>query len=178
VTAPAESLRFPIGRFAMPAAFTVEAAVAHVATIRELPARLRAAVAGLTEAQLDTPYREGGWTVRQVVHHLADSHLHAYLRSKFAYTEDVPTIMPYEEAVWATLPDTALPVDGSLAILDGLHRRWTALLDALDDETWQRAYYHPESAMQWPLWKVAALYAWHSRHHVAHITTLREREGW
>jgi hypothetical protein len=178
MTAPADALRFPTGRFSMPEAFSAEDAAANIAAIRELPARLRAAVEGLTDRQLDTPYREGGWTARQVVHHVADSHLHAYLRCKFACTEDIPTIMPYEEAVWATLPDTSLPVAVSLSILDGLHARWMALFDALDDESWQRAYYHPESAMQWPLWRVAALYAWHSRHHVAHITALREREGW
>lgn len=173
-----DDARFPIGKFVAPPGYQPHAVAAHLAVLRELPDRLRAAVAGLDATRLDTPYREGGWTPRQVVHHVADSHTHAYLRSKHALTEDVPTIKPYDEAVWAALPDARLPLAPSFAVLDGIHTRWVALLESLDDAAWQRAYYHPESAAHWPLWKVAALYDWHARHHVAHITTLRERMRW
>lgn len=173
-----ETLRFPVGRFTMPEARSADGIARQIVTLGELPRVIRAAVDGLDASQLDTQYRDGGWTVRQVVHHVADSHLHAYTRCKFALTEETPTIKPYEEAIWATLPDTALEVAPSLAILDGLHARWVALLESLDGAAWERAYYHPESKLHWPIWKVAALYAWHCRHHVAHVTALRERMGW
>jgi len=147
-----------------------------VAVIAELPTRLRAAVAGLTDAQLDTPYRPGGWTVRQVVHHVADSHLNAYIRLKFALTEEKPAIKPYDQDAWAGLADSRLPVEMSLATLDGVHARWTGLYRSLTDEQFGRTFRHPEIGTV-TLDRQLQMYAWHGRHHVAHITALREREG-
>jgi hypothetical protein len=148
-----------------------------VAAIAELPMRMRAAVAGLTDAQLETPYRPGGWTVRQVVHHVADSHLHAYIRLKFALTEEQPTIKPYDQDAWAALPDCRLPIEASLALLDGVHARWAALYRSLAPEQFERVFHHPETGLVTVDGQLQ-LYAWHSRHHVAHITSLRAREGW
>jgi len=151
---------------------------ANMHTLRLLPQRLTAAVAGLSDHQLDTPYREGGWTVRQVVHHLADSHANAYVRCKLALTEDWPTIKPYDQAAWAELSDSRwLPIDVSLSFLSALHQRWVALFESLSDEDFRRGYNHPESGRQ-NLAHVLALYDWHSRHHTAHITSLRARMGW
>jgi uncharacterized damage-inducible protein DinB len=171
-------LRYPAGRFQPPAASTADTRAAQIETLRLLPERLRAAVTGLSKAQLDTPYREGGWTVRQVVHHLADSHANSVIRFKLALTEDWPTVKPYDEAAWARLPDSsALAIDGSLVFLDALHARWVALLASLAEADFERGYMHPENGRQ-TLAYALALYAWHSRHHTAHITSLREREGW
>ena len=151
---------------------------AHVHTLRQLPERLRAAVAGLTDQQLDTPYREGGWTLRQVVHHLGDSHANCYIRFKLALTEDWPIIKPYDEVAWANLADSRrLPVGVSLDLVAALHVRWVALLEALSDEDFQKGFEHPALGRQ-NLAKVLALYDWHSRHHTAHITSLRTRRGW
>ena len=149
----------------------------HVHTVKELPAAIRAAVSGLTEPQLDTPYRPGGWTVRQVVHHLADSHLHAFIRLKWALTEDTPTIKPYDERVWAELPDSAMDVSTSLAILDGLHARWAALYLGMTEAQFSRAFTHPARG-RLTLDQHLHIYAWHSQHHVAHVTALRRTEGW
>ncbi len=149
-----------------------------MAAIAGLPSALREAVAGLDDPQLDTPYREGGWTVRQLVHHVADSHINAYVRMRLALTEDWPTIKPYEEAEWAKLEDArTLPVEVSLALLESLHRRWVVLLGSLSEADWERGYVHPESGRE-KLDAVAAIYSWHSRHHVAHVTGLRKRMGW
>jgi hypothetical protein len=168
------SLRFPIGDFAHSEASHDQA----IADIAGLPATLGAAVAGLTESQLDTPYRDGGWTVRQLVHHVADSHMNAYVRIRLALTEDWPTIKPYAEAEWATLADArTLPVEVSLSLLEPLHRRWVALFESLSEADWARGYVHPESGRQSLEW-VVALYGWHGRHHTAHVTRLRERMGW
>jgi hypothetical protein len=146
--------------------------------IEETPARLREAVGGLTLEGLETPYREGGWTIRQVVHHVPDSHLNSYVRFRLALTEDEPTIKPYMEDRWAELPDARTgPIDLSLVLLDSLHRRWVALLRSLTPEQWKRRFRHPELGVV-PLERNLALYAWHGRHHVAHITSLRERMGW
>src|SRR5690606_461520 len=135
----------------------------------ELPVKVRALVSRLGEGGLDTPYREGGWTPRQVVHHLADSHLNSYVRFRLALTEDNPTIKPYDEAAWASLPDARTgPVEPSLAMLDGIHARWVALLASLDEAAWQRSFSHPESG-DWILHEMLAMYAWHCRHHTAHI---------
>jgi hypothetical protein len=135
-------------------------------------------VSGLSEAQLDTPYREDGWTVRQVVHHVADSHMNAYIRCKLALTEDWPTIKPYDEAAWANLPDSRwLPIDGSLALITALHRRWVELLEAMTDDDFRKGYNHPERGRA-DLAKTLSMYDWHSRHHTAHITRLRSRLGW
>ena len=173
-------LRYPIGRFTPPDAATATA-VTYARLIDEIeraPRELRAAVEGLTDAQLDTPYRDGGWTVRQVAHHVPDSHLNAYVRFKLALTEDAPVVKPYDEARWAELPDSRRPIAGSLAMLDALHDRWVALLRAMSDEQWRRGYVHPEQGRTVPLDEVLGLYAWHGRHHTAHVTRLRERMGW
>jgi uncharacterized damage-inducible protein DinB len=171
-------LRYPIGRFAPPASSLPSIRAAHIQTLRRLPERLRAAVAGLNDDQLDTPYREGGWTVRQVVHHVADSHANAYIRFKLALTEEWPTVKPYDEAAWANLADSrGLPVDVSLAMVEALHGRWVALLESLSTDDFQKGYNHPEMGRQ-NLATVLAMYDWHSRHHTAHITGLRTRQGW
>lgn len=168
--------RYPIGRFD-PATAAPSMRAANIETLRHAPERLRAAISGLSDAQLDTPYREGGWTVRQVVHHLADSHANAYIRVKLALTEDWPTVKPYDEAAWAKLADSREPIDGSLAIFEALHRRWLALLAPLSENDFQKGFNHPSLGRQ-SLDQTLAMYAWHSRHHTAHITSLRQREGW
>jgi hypothetical protein len=172
-----DDLRYPIGRLSPPAASVPGIRAAQIQTLRLLPERLRAAVAGLEDAQLDTPYREGGWTVRQVVHHLADSHSMAYTRSKLALTADWPTINAYDEAAWAKLSDSSLPIEGSLALIEGLHGRWVALLESLGEEDFQKGYNHPEFGHV-NLARMLGMYEWHSRHHTAHITSLRARQGW
>jgi hypothetical protein len=172
-------LRFPIGRFSFAGENTDRQRREHVDAIAAAPAGLRAAVAGLTPAQLDTPYRLDGWTVREVVHHVPDSHLNAYVRFKLALTEEAPTIKPYDEQRWAQLADTrTVPPDVSLRLLDALHERWVALLRSLTAADWGRILHHPEHDHPLTLDETLALYAWHGRHHVAHITALREREGW
>lgn len=175
-----DDLRYPVGRFEPPTAVTTADRAGFIAVIAETPARMRAAVAGLNEAQLDTPYRPGGWTVRQVVHHVPDSHLNSYTRFRLALTEDQPVIRPYQEARWAELPDARSgPVAYSLDLLDALHVRWVALLRAMSDADYSRAYRHPDKpGRDLPLGEVLAEYAWHCRHHLAHITRLRERMGW
>jgi len=171
-------LRYPIGRFSPPAEFTAARRRAFIAEIAAAPGALARGVSGLAETQLDTPYREGGWTVRQVVHHVPDSHMNAYVRFKLALTEEQPAIKPYDEARWAELGEARLgAVETSLALLDALHRRWVALLDQLDEAQFRRTLVHPEQGtinLDWLL----ALYAWHGRHHTAHITSLRERMEW
>ena len=171
-------LRYPIGRFSPPASSLPRDRAAHIQTLRELPERLRAAVSGLSDSQIDTPYREGGWTVRQLVHHVADSHANCYIRFKLALTEDWPMAKGYDEAAWAKLADSyVLPVDVSIAMIEALHGRWVALLESLSDEDFQKGFEHTELGRQ-NLAKVLALYDWHSRHHTAHITSLRARQGW
>ena len=171
-------LRYPIGVFEYREPVTAEQRTTWVDTIAATPTKLRAAVAGLNPLQLETPYRPGGWTVRQVVHHLPDSHLNAYTRCKLALTEDHPTIRPYFEARWAELPDSARPIEGSLALLDVLHDRWVALLRAIPHEAFGRTCHHPESKIDFTIDRLVAMYAWHGPHHVAHITELRRRQGW
>ena len=172
-------LRYPIGNFSYDGAMTDARRAACVARIAAAPAALRAAVAGLSDAQLDTPYRPGGWTVRQVVHHLPDSHLNAYVRIRLALTEDTPTIKPYEEARWAELPDArTLPVEASLALLEGLHVRWVGLLRGLGAADGARQFHHPEHGRLITVDELIAMYAWHGEHHVAHVTSLRARNGW
>jgi hypothetical protein len=171
-------LRYPIGKFHFTGTLSDEEKQAALDEIARTPANLRAAIGGLSEAQLDTPYRPGGWTVRQVVHHVPDSHLNSYVRFKLALTEDEPTIKPYAEDRWAELADTqATPVEVSLTLLESLHDRWMRLLRSLSPAEWQRAFRHPVLGAM-TLEKTLALYAWHGRHHVAHITGLRERSGW
>jgi uncharacterized damage-inducible protein DinB len=172
-----EVLRYPIGRFTLAASNLPGVRATQIETLRLLPERLRAAVNGLNDAQLDTPYREGGWTVRQVVHHVADSHANAYIRFKLALTEDWPVIKPYREAAWAKLADSRLPIEVSLALTAALHERWVALLESLTEEDFQRGYTHPEMGRV-SLATALAMYEWHSLHHTAHITNLRARQGW
>ena len=177
--ASTRDLSYPIGRFEMPADVTPETRGRAIEEIAALPSRLRDAVAGLSDPQLDTPYRPGGWTVRQVVHHVADSHMNAVVRMKVAQTENAPTITPYDEKAWALLPDMRLPIAPSLGIVDGLHARWVVLFRALRPDDYSRTFQHPEypdapRTLEWLLQQ----YAWHSRHHVGHITSLRQREGW
>ena len=174
-------LRYPIGQFSFPDSTTPAQRQAQIQTwIREIaaaPRELRAAVTGLSGEQLDTPYRPGGWTVRQVTHHVPDSHMNAFVRLKLALTEDNPTVKPYDEKAFATLPDQQLPIEVSLLVVDGLHARWAAVLNALSREQFTRPLYHPEIGAITVDYLVQT-YGWHSRHHVAHITRLREREGW
>lgn len=171
-------LRYPIGKYRRPDSLTPEERTAAVRVIAETPAKLREAVRGLDDAQLDTPYRPGGWTVRQVVHHVPDSHLNAYIRMKLALTEEGPTVRRYDEGRWAMLPEAATaPVEVSLVLLEGLHHRWSLALAALTPEDWQRTFHHPEMGLQ-TIEKLVALYAWHGPHHIAHIHALRQREGW
>jgi uncharacterized damage-inducible protein DinB len=172
-------LRYPIGPFAYHGDMTEARRAACVARIAAAPAALRAAVAGLSDAQLDTPYRAGGWTLRQVVHHVPDSHMNAYTRFRLTLTEDQPTIKTYDEARWAELPDArTLPVEVSLALLEALHIRWTALLQTLTAADGARQLFHPEHGRLMTLDELLALYAWHGEHHAAHVTSLRARSGW
>ena len=170
-------LAYPIGKFDWPLSVGAEERRAYVEALAAAPAGFRAAIAGLDDTQLDTPYRPGGWTVRQVIHHVPDSHMNSYCRFKLALTEDDPTIKPYDEAKWAELPDSRGPVEPSLRLLEGIHHRWVSLLEGLSDSDWRRTYQHPERG-QMRLDVTLALYRWHGRHHTAHITRLRERMGW
>jgi uncharacterized damage-inducible protein DinB len=178
-TAQETDLRYPVGRFDWDAAPNEADRPRLIAEIAETPGALRSAVAGLSRDQLETRYRPGGWTVKQVVHHVPDSHLNAYTRFKLALTEDEPTIKPYDEAAWAELADSQkVPIDVSLDLLDSLHVRWVTLLRSMDAADFRRALRHPEHARVLTLDQMLALYAWHGRHHVAHITALRKREDW
>jgi uncharacterized damage-inducible protein DinB len=171
-------LRYPIGKAEMERELPPERRQELIAWIETAPDRLREAVAGLNAEQLDTPYRPGGWTVRQVVHHVPDSHLNAYIRCKWALTEDEPLIKTYDEARWAELPDSrSVPVEVSLALLDNLHRRWVALLRAMAAADFHKTLRHPDHGVL-TLDQILGLYAWHGEHHVAHVTALRERMGW
>ena len=170
--------RYPVGRFEEPAEIETEDRARFIREIERLPGEMRAAVASLDDAQLDTPYRPEGWTLRQVVHHVPDSHMNSYVRMRLALTEDEPQIKPYLEERWATLPDASrAPVAASLDLLAGLHARWALLLHALEPEQWLRSFRHPQRGLV-TLQGNLALYAWHGRHHVAQITSLRARMGW
>jgi hypothetical protein len=174
-----DDLRYPIGPFKYPESLTDTDRTACISRIAAAPAKLRAAVQGLSDGQLDTPYRPGGWTVRQVVHHVPDSHINAYTRFHLALTEPGPTIRPYDEKRWAELPDArSAPVDISLGLLEALHVRWVLLLRQLRADDWSRTYVHPEERRELTLSQLLGLYAWHGDHHVAHITGLRARMGW
>lgn len=170
--------RYPIGVFQAPAAMDDATRRRLIDTIAATPARLREAAAGLDDAQLDTPYRDGGWSVRQVIHHVPDSHLNAYVRLKLALTEASPVIKPYDEGAWAALADSReTPVEVSLTLLESLHARWVVLLRTLRGDDFARTFRHPEHGLVTLDW-LLAMYAWHGRHHTAHITSLRERMGW
>ncbi|HEV3277073.1 MAG TPA: putative metal-dependent hydrolase [Terriglobia bacterium] len=177
-TKTASDLRYPIGKFAGKKELNEAERETLIAQIAEAPARLRDAVKGLTPEQLETPYRPEGWTVRQVVHHVPDSHMNSYVRFKLALTEDQPTIKTYDEALWAALPDSkSTPVETSLVLLETLHERWVNLLRSMSPTDFVRQVNHPERGLI-NLDYLVALYGWHGRHHVAHITSLRERMGW
>ena len=169
--------RYPIGtyKYAGPYAKAQQQELMNV--LAELPVKLRAAVAGLNERQLDTPYRDGGWTVRQTVHHVADSHMNSFIRFRLGITEDNPMIKPYREDLWADIADAKEPVEVSLKLIDSLHRRLDVMLRSFKDDQWKCTVVHPENG-QMTLDKMLGLYAWHSKHHVAHITELRKRMGW
>ena len=170
--------RFPIGKFRPEKDVTSANRAQAIAEIAATPAKMREALAGLNDAQLDTPYREGGWTVRQLAHHVPDSHLNAYVRWKLAVTETEPTIKPYDEAAWAKLVDSKMPVAASLNLLEAVHQRWDTLLRAATEADFARTFKHPDhpgtQTLDWMLF----LYAWHGRHHVAHVTELRKQKGW
>ena len=170
-------LQYPVGRHTKVMSLAPAQRAEFLGQIEALPQLLRRAVTGLDEKQLDTPYRPGGWTVRQVVHHVPESHMNAYVRCKLALTEDVPTIKPYDQTRWAETPDTRAPIEVSLALLDALHRKWILVLQGLGPNQFGRELNHPENGIM-TLDSVVAMYAWHGRHHTAHITTLRERMGW
>ena len=174
----AEDLRFPIGKFKAPDIYTAEMRKDFIKDIEKTPTLFRKTVDGLSRKQLDTPYRQGGWTVRQVVHHVPDSHLNAYVRLKLALTEDVPTIKPYEQKKWAELNDTFnTPISVSLDLLELLHKRWIKLIKSLSEADFKKKFRHPEVGIVNIDW-LLSLYAWHGKHHTAHITSLRERMGW
>jgi uncharacterized damage-inducible protein DinB len=171
--------RYPIGPFQSRTELSADERHALIGQIALAPARLREAVYGLNERQFDTPYREGGWTIRQVVHHLPDSHMNAFVRLKLALTEETPTIRPYDESLWAELPDVdATPVEVSLKLLESLHARWVALFMAMPEADFARTFKHPDHAGTQTVDWLVAMYAWHGRHHVGHITSLRERMRW
>ena len=173
-----EDLRYPIGEFDRNFEVSPQARAERVVTIREMPQKMREAVAGLSDEQIDTEYRPGGWTVRQTVHHVADSHSNSLTRFKLALTEDEPpTIRPYYEERWAELGDSKLPIEVSLSLIDGIHARWIALMESMSDADFKKSFIHPETG-EWTLDGALALYGWHSQHHTAHITRLRERMGW
>ncbi len=169
---------YPIGKYE-PKPFSDELLKEWLADIKFLPNAIEASILNLDEQQMDTPYRDGGWTVKQLVHHVADSHMNAYIRFKLGLTESNPTIKPYEEKLWAELSDTKeLPVNVSITLLYALHRRWSVILEHLTSSDLQQTVVHPEHNKQMTLWYLLGMYAWHSRHHVAHINTLRELKGW
>jgi hypothetical protein len=170
--------RYPIGKFTYDGPPSEQQRSEFINNIEQTPARLRAAIQGLSPQQIETPYREGGWTVRQVVHHVPESHMNAYIRFKLALTEEEPTIKPYMEDRWADLPDSqSTPLEVSLALLESLHDRLVRVLRLIKQDEWKRTFKHPELGLM-TLEKNLALYSWHGRHHVAHITELRKRMGW
>jgi hypothetical protein len=165
-----EQMKYPTGKFKAPVSYTTDDLHNWTDTIKTFPGKLRHAIMSLTEKQLDTPYRTGGWTIRQVVHHVADSHMNSLMRFKLALTEENPTIKPYEEADLALLADYRLPVESSLKIIEGVHLHWVALLESLTEDEWNRTFFHPASGQTMQLKKALAVYAWHSMHHLAHVT--------
>ncbi len=174
-----ETLRYPIGKFSPPQQISPEERQHHIAEIESLPQKMRQAVENLSDAQLDTPYREGGWTIRQVVHHVPDSHLNGYIRFKWTLTEEQPTIKLYYEDRWATLSDAQdTPPEVSLRLLEALHQRWVILLKNMQEEDWAKTFMHPEQGRLVRLDTALALYAWHGKHHLAHIQSLKDRRGW
>lgn len=172
------ALQYPIGHFQKPAVFTAALLEDYRYAIATFPERLRTAVASLSETQLDTPYRPGGWSVRQVIHHCSDSHMNSLMRFKLALTEENPVIRPYFEDRWAELPDSHMAIEPALLLLEGLHQRWNVLLQSLETTTLQRTFIHPEQGKEITLAENMGIYAWHCNHHLAHITSLITREKW
>lgn len=171
-------VRYPIGKHQM-VPFSQEEKEARLADILFLPRMLEYAVLNLNDDQIQTPYREGGWTVNQVIHHVADSHMNAFIRFKLGLTEDNPTIKPYIQSAWGETADvTAVPVNLSITLLHALHNRWYELLKTIKDDEWERTIYHPEQERKITLWELLLIYAWHGKHHAAHVTNLREQMGW
>jgi hypothetical protein len=171
-------LRYPIGKFTPQESHSAAEISACIEQIRLLPIKLEEAIAGLTDSQLDTPYREGGWTIRQVIHHMGDSHMNAYIRVKWTITEDSPTIKAYNEKRWAETPETSLPPTVSLSLIQALHHKFTLLLESLQHEQLLKEFVHPETQKRVAIHNMIALYAWHGAHHTAHITELRKRMNW
>ena len=173
-----QDFRYPIGRFTWPKEVTSEEIQHSILSISSLPDKIKLAIEHLNENQLDTPYRENGWTIRQVVHHIADSHMNAYIRFKLALTEDTPTIKPYDEAKWAELDDSQLSPVVSVQIIEGVHQRWGVIMKRMSEDEWSKKYHHPEHNKTFRLDQLAVMYAWHSEHHLAHITSLISRMNW
>ncbi len=174
-----EQHSYPIGRFIPAETYTPRSLETWIGSIKSIPLLLDYCIENLDEAQLNTPYRPGGWTIVQVVHHIADSHMNAYIRLKLTLTEDRPVIKPYDEKQWAELPDvTDVPLNVSITLLHALHRRWTSLLFQMKDEDWTREYYHPADEKYVPLWQMTNMYSWHGKHHAEQILSLRKRMGW
>ena len=174
-----DQFRYPVEKFTFNKDADEKEINLRISEIENMPAQLKIAVKGLSDAQLNTPYRDGGWTVRQVVHHLADSHMNAYVRFKLALTEDKPTIKPYEEKLWAEMDDAKnLSIDSSISILEPLHIRWVHMLKGIKGNEFERTVFHPESKREMSVKFLIALYAWHSNHHVAHVTQLKKRMNW
>ncbi|MBN3521230.1 putative metal-dependent hydrolase [Algoriphagus lutimaris] len=173
-----ELLKYPIGRFQIPSQITEPDLAEAIEDIKSFPKFLESTVKNMSEEQLDTPYRPGGWTVRQVIHHCADSHINAYSRFKLALTEINPTIKPYNEAAWAELADNKLPIDISIGILKNIHFKWGVILDHMSPADFSKTYYHPESQHSAPLSEITLMYGWHGKHHLAHIQALMIRENW
>lgn len=174
-----EKLKYPVGKFKMINEFSTDLLQQFIRSIETFPIKIKSETSYLSKEQLDTPYREGGWTIRQVVHHCADSHMNGFIRMKLALTENTPTIKPYMEALWAEFNDTKkLPVNPSFLILEGLHVRWVALLKSLDESDLQKTYFHPEHKKKFTIYQSIQNYSWHCNHHLAHITSLKKRMGW
>jgi hypothetical protein len=174
-----QELRYPIGEYVHLTSFNEDDIPTWLSALEALPLWLDVIIENLDAHQLDTPYRPGGWTVVQTIHHLADSHMNAFVRLKLALTENEPTIKPYEEARWAETPEVAaVPVNVSITLLHALHRRWVALLKGIQPDDWNRSYFHPETGRKFPIWDMTSMYAWHSRHHMEQLRRLKERMDW
>ncbi|HEY0090983.1 MAG TPA: putative metal-dependent hydrolase [Flavobacterium sp.] len=173
-----EQLKYPLGKFQPPDVFTKDILNTYIDSIAKFPSKIIYETNNLTEDQLNTPYRPQGWTIRQVVHHCADSHINSLVRFKWALTEETPTIKPYEEALWAELADCKMPLAASYKILEGVHQRWVVLLNSLDGHALAKGFIHPNHGRELKLPEVIGIYAWHCNHHLAHITTLKNRKGW
>lgn len=174
-----EKLKFPIGHFSPPETIDEDVLNNYISDFEKLPGKLRGLISNLSEEQLNTPYRPKGWTVKQVIHHIADSHMNAYIRFKLALTEDTPSIKPYYEDKWAELGDYKnTPVDVSLDLINSLHMRWVNLMRSMSKKDFEKSYFHPELAKEYSLDEVAGMYSWHCNHHYAHIEELKKRKGW